>query len=210
MKIRTTVISLAVLICISFNSGCTVEQKTGDDPIKEINKKRLLTQIGQNYRDADAHYRLGKIYASDKELDEAIYEYDLALSFDPAHWQAQAAKLKALINSSQSAKADVAAEMYINQTVGNIQGSLTLSKALEDEGLDEYVVRSYKSGITRFPDSAELNRGLGMFYLKNNNKEGARQYLTKSFELDPTQTDVANKLGKIGVEVERPESKLKN
>jgi len=210
MKNRTVMISLAVLVYISFGSGCTVEQKEGADPIKEINKKRLLTQVGKNYQNADAHYKLGKIYASEKQWQKAIYEYDVALSFDPAHWQTQAAKLKALINEGQSDKADVAAEMYINQTVGNIEGSLTLSKALEDEGLDKYVERSYKSGIAKFPDSAELNRGLGMFYLKKDNKDNARQYLTKSFELDPTQTDVAGELGKMGVRVERPQPKPKN
>ena len=210
MKIKTIIISFAVLVYIAFGSGCTVEPKEGADPIKEINKNRLLTQVGENYQNADAHYKLGKIYASDKELDKALYEYDLALSFDPAHWPAQAAKLKALVSKGENEKADVAAEMYTNQTVGNIEGSLTLSKALEDEGLDKYVVRSYKSGIVKFPNSAELNRGLGMFYLKKDNKDNARIYLTRSFELDPTQTDVANELGKMGVKVERPQPKPQN
>jgi len=209
MKIRAIMISLAVLVYIFFGSGCTVEQKAGTDSIKEINKKRLLTKIGKNYQNADAHYKLGKIYASEKQWQKAIYEYDVALSFDPAHWQTQAAKLKTLVNDGQSAKADVAAEMYINQNVGNIEGPLTLSKALEDEGLDKYVVRSYKSGIAKFPDSVELNRGLGMFYLKKGNKESARQYLIKSFELDPTQADVASELGKMGVILERPKPKPK-
>ena len=205
MKIRTVIITLAVLVYISFGSGCTVEEKSGTDSIKEINKNRLLTQIGQNYRDADAHYRLGKIYASEKQLQKALYEYDVALSFDPALWQAQAAKLKALVDDGQSAKADVAAEMYINQTVGNIEGALTLSKALEEEeGLDQYVIRSYRSGIAKFPDSAELNRGLGMFYLKKDNKELAREYLIKSIQLNPTQPDIAGELGKMGVKLETP------
>ncbi|MCK4886771.1 MAG: hypothetical protein KAS96_05235 [Planctomycetes bacterium] len=209
MKIRAIMISLAVLVYIFFGFGCTVEQKTGTDSIKEINKNRLLTKIGKNYKNANAHYKLGKIYASEKQWQKALYEYDVALSFDPAHWQTQAAKLKALVNKGQSAKADVAAEMYINQNVGNIEGPLTLSKALEDEGLDKYVVRSYKSGIAKFPDSVELNRGLGMFYLKKDNKESARQYLIKSFELDPTQADVASELGKMGVILERPKPKPK-
>ncbi len=202
MKIRTMLITLAVLVYISFGSGCTVEEKSGVDSIKEINKKRLLTRIGENYQDADAHYRLGKIYASEMQLQKAIYEYDVALSFDPALWPAQAAKLKALVDDDQSAKADVAAEMYINQTVSNIEGSLTLSKALESEGLDKYVVSSYKSGIAKFPDSAELNRGLGMFYIKKDNKELARDYLIKSIEIDPEQADVANELGKMGVKLQ--------
>jgi len=204
MKIRTIITTLAVLVYISFGIGCTVEEKQGDDSIKEINKQRLLTKIGTNYQNADAHYKLGKIYASEKQWQKAIYEYDVALSFDPAHWQTQAAKLKALVDSNQSAKADLAAEMYINQTVGNIEGSLTLSKALEDEGLDKYVVRSYKSGIAKFPNSAELTKGLGMFYLKKGNKEFAREYLIKSFNTDPTQADVASELGKMGVKLERP------
>lgn len=202
MKIRTMMVTLAVSVYISLGSGCTVEEKSGVDSIKEINKNRLLTQIGENYRDADAHYRLGKIYASEKQLQKALYEYDVALSFDPALWQAQAAKLKALVDDGQSAKADIAVEMYINQTVGNVEGALTLSKALEEEGLDQYAIRSYRSGIAKFPDSAELNRGLGMFYLKKDNKELAREYLIKSIQLNPSQPDVANELGKMGVKLQ--------
>ena len=43
MKIRTVILSLAVLFCISFVSGCTVEEKSGADSIKEIKKKAMNT-----------------------------------------------------------------------------------------------------------------------------------------------------------------------
>jgi len=63
------------------------------------------------------------------------------------------------------------------------------------------------------PNSAKINRQIGYYYLNKKDLIRAKEYLTRSFQLDPVQPDVAGELGRLGVAVRIPrktETRTKN
>jgi len=54
------------------------------------------------------------------------------------------------------------------------------------------------------PNSAKINRQIGYYYLSKNDKNRAKDYLTRSFQLNPNQPEVAGELGRLGVGVKIP------
>jgi hypothetical protein len=46
---------------------------------------------------------------------------------------------------------------------------------------------------------------MGYYYLSKNDKVRAKEYLVRSFQLDPNQPEVAGELGRLGVEVRIPQ-----
>ena len=62
----------------------------------------------------------------------------------------------------------------------------------------------------RVKDLATISDGgghklIGYYYLSKNDKVRAREYLSRSFELKPNQSDVALTLGQLGVEIKIPQ-----
>jgi len=45
---------------------------------------------------------------------------------------------------------------------------------------------------------------MGYYYLSKNDKQRAKEYLARSFQINPGQWDVADELGRLGVPVRIP------
>ncbi|MGB2864327.1 MAG: hypothetical protein WBC05_13435, partial [Sedimentisphaerales bacterium] len=54
------------------------------------------------------------------------------------------------------------------------------------------------------PSSALINKQVGYYYLGKSDKDQAKEYLVRSFQLDPKQPEVAGELGRLGVEEKIP------
>ena len=54
------------------------------------------------------------------------------------------------------------------------------------------------------PNSDKINRQIGYYYLSKGNTAQAQDYLTRSFQLNPNQPDVAGELGRLGIAVQIP------
>ncbi|KKK97910.1 hypothetical protein LCGC14_2648010, partial [marine sediment metagenome] len=54
------------------------------------------------------------------------------------------------------------------------------------------------------PNSAKIHRQIGYYYLSRNNKVRAKEYLVRSFQLNPNQPEVSGELGRLGVAVRIP------
>jgi tetratricopeptide (TPR) repeat protein len=170
----------------------------------EIEKQNLLEKLDKDFENADAHYKLGRLYQNDGLYSKAQYQYNLALSFDPVHRDAQAGMVKTLMKIGDKEKAELTADMYISQTSSSAQGSLLLALAFQKQELDDYAVRCYKQALRLAPDSAKINRQIGYYYLTRDNQTEAKHYLKRSFQINPNQPDVARQLGELGVEVKTP------
>jgi len=83
---------------------------------------------------------------------------------------------------------------------------LRLAWEFEKLDLDKHAERCFNQALVVGPDSFEVNKQVGFYYLGKNDRARARQYLSRSFELNPRQPDVAGALGTLGVVVESPES----
>jgi tetratricopeptide (TPR) repeat protein len=200
-------IAPALLVCILLLlGGCGGKARPKEVGRTEAEKKKvkLLKAIESKFEDAESHFKLGKLYQADGLWAQAEDQYGIALNFDPVHRQAQASRVKVLVSGGDAAKAKLLADEYIKQASISAAASLQLALAFQEQGLDEYALKCYQQALYMAPNSAKINRQIGFYYLGKGNKDTAREYLSRSFQLNPNQPDVAGELGRLGVAVKIP------
>lgn len=203
---------LAILVCTLLLAGCdSLGKGAGKPKLDEVKvvpaeekKARLLKQIDRKFENPAAHFELGRLYQIDGRWAEAEHQYNIALSFDPVHREAQAARVKVLLANGDTATAGLLSDIYMNQASTSPGGSLRLALAFQEQELDEYALACYRQALRLAPTSATIHRQIGYYYLSRNDKVQAREYLVRSFQLDSTQPEVAGELGRLGVEVRIP------
>jgi len=206
-------IGLAFLVCIFLLCGCGGKAKAPKEIEKttaEKEKAELLKEIERKFEDIDAHFRLGQLYQADGQWNKAEDQYSIVLNFEPAHRQAQAARVKVLTDSGNTERARLLANEYKELACVSAEGSRQLAQAFQQQGLDEYALECYQQALRLAPDSAKINKQIGYYYLNKGNNDVAREYLSRSFQLNPNQPDVAGELGRLGVPVKRPQKTVKN
>jgi len=213
-KILLIVVGLTLI-----TAGCNEKQKTAtgekisDKELSgetEKQKTVLLKDLDSKYENPKAHYELGKLYHSQGLWDKAEWEYNKALAFDPMHHDAQASIAKLLVDKGDTAKSEVVADMYMSQASVSAKHSLLLGRAFQDRGLDEYALACYKQAHNLAPNSVAINKQLGYYYLLKKDNANAEMYLRRTFELDPSQAEVAGELGRLGVQIQVPTKKTMN
>lgn len=203
-------ISLAFLTCALFFGGCgswSWKAKAPDEIEKtprEQEKAKALKAIERDFENAEAHFELGQLYQADGLWVKAEREYNITLGFDPVHKQAQAARVKVLSENDEQDKAELLAEEYIGRASISAADSLRLALAFQKQALDDYALSCYQQALRLAPNSAKINRQIGYYYLSRNDKGRAKDYLARSFQLNPNQPEVAGELGRLGVEVQIP------
>ena len=207
-----------VVLSLVIAAGCNGKQKTAtgekisDKELggeQEQQKEQYQKQIDKKYQDPKAHYELGKLYHSQGMWDKAEWEYNKALAFDPMNHDAQASMVKLQIDKGDTTKAGVVADMYISQASVGAKHSLLLGRAFQSRGLDQYALACYKQAYNLAPNSVAINKQLGYYYLARKDNANAEMYLRKTFELDPSQSEVAGELGRLGVQVQLPTKEAK-
>ena len=165
---------------------------------------QLLSQLDEKYENPQVHYELARLYHKSQNWLKADFHYSRAISFDPAFRAAQAGQIKMFVDRGETAKAEQYANSYIRDTASSVSEMLRLGWEFEQTGLDTYALRCYRQALDAAPDSPEANRQLGFYYVTKKDQAQAKQYLMRSFELNPRQPDVAGALGRLGVVVEAP------
>ena len=190
-------------------SGCGLFSKSkGVDEVEltpaEEEKSKLLKKIDRKFENPEAHFELGQLYQADGLWVQAENEYNITLSFDPAHRRAQAAMVKVLLDGGDTAKGELSAEIFMNQVSGSASGSRRLGVAFQKEQLDDYALACYRQALRLAPNSASIKRQIGYYFLSKGDEDRARDYLIQSFDLNPNQPEVAGELGRLGVPVRTP------
>ncbi|MHC4114651.1 MAG: tetratricopeptide repeat protein [Planctomycetota bacterium] len=211
-------IGLSILLYILLLAGCRSlknNEKTVKTPkeiratIAEQNKGRLLRAIDRKYENPEAHFELGKLYQAEGLWPQAEQEYKTTLNFDPVHRPAQAARIKVLLGAGDKTKAKLLADEYIQRASNSALASLELGLGFQVEELDEYALSCYQQALRLAPNSAKINRQIGYYYLSKNDKNRALDFLSRSFNLNPIQPEVAHELGRLGVTVKIPQRKTR-
>ncbi len=210
-----TVFTFALLLlCTTLLIGCKSREVTGTDKVRTVpaeqRKADLLKTLDRKFENPQAHYELGRVYQSERQWIKAEYHYNVALSFDPAHSEAQAAMVKVFIESGDTAKSKTYADIYMSKAAVSASGSFRLGFAFQKQLLDEYAFDCYMQALHLAPSSAKIHKQLGYYYLSKNDKVRAEEYLKRSFQLDPVQPEVAGELGRLGVEVRIPRKVERN
>ena len=166
---------------------------------------KLNAQLKLRFENPVAHYQLGQIYQQQGDWNKAASEYDLAVKFDPVFWDAEAGMIKVLRMAGEEQKSAQMLQMYLRSASLVPEDSLALGSAFERQNVDDGALAAYEQALKMQPKSAAVNKKIGYYYLSRNNKDMAKTYLRRSFELDPYQPDVAGELGKMGIIVKTPE-----
>jgi len=208
--VRTTLLHVLLGIALFAVWGC----EPGARPVNtagttttlssDKTEAQLLSELVAKYENPQAHYELARLYHKSQNWLKADFHYSRAISFDPAFRAAQAGQIKMFIDRGETAKAEQYANGYIRQAGSAVSEMVRLGWEFEQVGLDAYALRCYQQALSAAPDSPEANRQIGFYYVNKGDQAQAKQYLMRSFELNPRQPDVAGALGRLGVVVETP------
>lgn len=207
-------IAMVMVSLLAF--GCTNNKKKENPASRiststtETSKTELRRKIELKYTDAESHYKLGKLYQADGLWEKAEAEYHITSSLDPAHWRAEAAVVKMLLQKGETDRSKLSAEQAMNRASVSAESSLLLGKAFQREFLDEYALSCYQQALSLAPNSAGLQKQIGYYYLSKNDMPRAEGYLRRSFQLNPYQPEVAGELGRMGVIVQIPRKTKEN
>jgi tetratricopeptide (TPR) repeat protein len=207
-KVRITI--LGILFCALIIPGCrsTSSARVEDNAriAADIRKVELQKELDKKWENPTAHYELGQLYHAEGDWSKAEYHYNIALGFNPAYRDVQAAMVKLQLSKGDKQMADKLANGYITQVVSMPEQILSLGAAFEKQGMDDFALDCYNKALKATPDSWQVNRQLGYYYLHKNKKDVAKDYFIRSFQMNPNQPDVANELGKLGVAIKIPQS----
>lgn len=210
MKAEIRKIIVLVVLCALMIAGCKPQGPANLDQdaraTTDIRKAELNQELAKKWENPDAHYQMGQVYQAEGDYSKAEWHYNLAIGFDPAHRDSQAALVKLQFDKGDREKGEWAANNYMTQVASSTEQTLALGEAFEKQGLDELAFKCYSNALKLAPNSPAVSRRLGYYYLAKNNKEQAKDYFIRSFKLDPGQPDVANELGKLGVAVRIPQA----
>ncbi len=209
-KTRTTRNPLFLFLGLwifSFAGGCVPqEQAINRQQLNNTTQKEnyLRSLLHRRYQNPDVHCELARLYCSERLFDKAEYHFNLALGFNPAHRKAQAGFIKMWVERGQQNKAEALLDKYEKQLYRSPSEIVKLAHALAAEGLDGFALSCYKEALEIGPNSPEANKEMGLYYLSKNDLPQAKNYLSRSFEINPNQPEVAGQLGRLGVVVEVP------
>ena len=172
--------------------------------VTDQTEAQLLAELNKKFENPQAHYELARLYHKSQNWNKAEYHYIRAISFDPGNKAAQAGLVKLYADRGDKAKAEQFAGSYIRDAAISVDETIKLGWEFEQLGMDDYALRCYKQAIAAAPDSDAANKQIGMYYLHKGDKVSAKQYLMRSFELNPRQPEVAGELGRLGVVVQTP------
>jgi Tfp pilus assembly protein PilF len=198
-------VSLLVLV------GCESQEMKAAEAAKarklpsDVRKVNLQESLNTRFENPAAHYELAQLYHSEGLWSKAEYHYNIALSFDPSNADAQVAMVKLFLDSGDTAKSKTYANTYVTDAGNSDIQSLRLATAFQKQQLDEYALACYQQALNLSPSSALINKQVGYYYLGKGDKDRTKEYLIRSFQLDPSQTEVAGELGRLGVEVKIPQ-----
>jgi tetratricopeptide (TPR) repeat protein len=203
----TVLLSCALLLvfagCESLEMKAAEAERVRKLPI-EARKAQLQQSLESRFENPVAHFELAQLYHSEGSWSKAEYHYNIAMSFDPANADAKASMVKLFLDSGDTAKAKNYAGTYVNQANSSDIESLRLAMAFEKQQLDEYALTCYQQALNLAPESAKINKQMAYYYLGKDDKDRAKEYFVRSFQLDPRQPEVAGELGRLGVEVKIP------
>jgi tetratricopeptide (TPR) repeat protein len=210
MNAKMRVIISGAVLCALFVAGCrNTNTPRVDQNVRaatDIHRAELLKELDKKWENPPVHFELGQLYHAAGDYSKAEYYYNIALGFNPAYREVQAAMVKLQLDKGDKTKADWVANGYMTQVVSMPEQLLSLGSAFEKQGLDDYALKCYQEALKMAPDSSSVNRQLGYYYLSKNNKDKAKEFFIRSFQLNPDQPDVAGELGRLGVAVRIPES----
>jgi tetratricopeptide (TPR) repeat protein len=195
----TTIFRITMVLALFMAAGCGPQKVVGPDT-----EQTLLAQIDQKFENPDAHYKLAKLYHTQRQWIKAEYEYNIAIGFAPSNKWPEAGLVRMYEDWGRPEKAQVAMDKAL-QTCITDEGLVMLAKALGNEGLHKRAQECYEYAVKVAKNKGGIYKEMGYYYLTIGDKVRAEDAFRKSLELRPYQPDVSAELGRMGVKVIAPD-----
>lgn len=196
-------------------SGCT---RTAFDAVRMNQRAQVYIRHGdyqaastilQESLDADfqnsaSHYWLGKCHAAQTDIDKAIYEYELAVRFNPSMEIAQLALIKTLELDGQTEQSVLAAKKWIKHKDAVMRDYTRLAELLMADGLETQAIEIYLAAAEKYPQDARPLLATADYYFAKNDEQQGINYLVRAFKAEPLYPGLARRLGTKGLQVEIP------
>ncbi len=164
----------------------------------------ILTDDGQQKAKALAHYSLGRRYESKGQLDQAIESYRTVLKNQPDQYFLARKTAYLLARNGSNDEALKLLEENLENNPNEPFAHIALSEYLvtyqsnEQSGRDR-AFSVIENAVEHFPDEPAVYEHLVKLYLMNNQREEARQLITKAAGRDNTDAKFWLRLGAIAV-----------
>jgi len=168
--------------------------------------ERILKEsLDIDHENAASRYWLGRCYESMNQTEKAIYQYGLAVRYDPAMDVGQTALIRMLYRHGRKAEAMEAAQKYLSRKSGPMSQLMVTGKGYLDEGMEAIGLLAYRRAQEVAPHSSAPSMAIAEYYFSQNNEEEGIKHLIAAFEADPFTPGLAKRLGELGYQVTMPE-----
>ncbi len=216
------VCTLLLLIAVLFISGCgmfnAAEATDYNQKAKVYIKyakydqaiELLEKSLDTYFEHSSTHYWLAVCYEKKNNMSKALWEYELAVKYDPNMELAQKGYINALVKSGKMDEAIIAAENYFKRLNAPVREYIRIGKNYLAEGEEifaayalEYAFQKSRpgSGSTYLKKDVEPLVILADYYRDKGDLEKERQYLMMAAQEDQTYEGVAKRLGELGVKI---------
>jgi tetratricopeptide (TPR) repeat protein len=207
---------LTILLALTLMGGCALRSVRMNQKAQvyiqfgEYEKARniLIDSFKINHENPASHYWLGHCYEQTGQMEKAIYEYGLAVRFDPAMHLAQVSYIKALYRANQIDQAYIATQKYLEHKEVPVRDTIGLAEDFVSEDMFDLARMCYTQAQKNEPDNARPSVEIADFYFAQGQQHSAIEYLKQAFRIDPLYPGLARQLGSHGHRVDIPQPRI--
>ena len=166
---------------------------------------------------SSTHYWMAYCYEQKNNMSKALWEYELAVKYDPDMELAQKGYINALVKSGKMDEAIIAADNYFKRLNAPVREYMRIGKNYLNAGEEIFAARALEYAFHKSKPAAEntdLKKDvrpllvLADYFKDKGDFEKERQYLMMAFQEDPTYNGIARRLGELGVKVNMPRKQV--
>jgi tetratricopeptide (TPR) repeat protein len=211
-NIGKTVVILALVVF----TGCTMDSVTLNRQAQVyINhgqyaeaKTLLEKSVKIDYENSPSHYWLGQCYQAQGNQENAVWEYGIAVRFDPTMEIAQMAYIRGLHDLEQEDKSVEATEKFLTYKDAPTDYFMQLGKTFLELNMPQQGVLAYLAAARTSPGNAVPFIIIADYFFDKGDNEKGVEYLTQGFKTNPVHPGLAQRLGQLGLRVDIPQPKL--
>ncbi len=206
----TILLGLILAVCVL--DGCAIDalqfNKKGRIHFHESEYPQavqmLTKSIDLDYESSSSHYWLGKCYQAQGSMEKSIWEFELAVRFDPSMDKAQIAWFISLYKHGEVEKSYEIATNFLRHKEAPAKNFAKLGMHLLRIGMKDHGLMAFGRAKEVEPYNALPMVMLADYFLEQGNKENEIKYLVEAFQANPLYPDLGRRLGKEGYRVEIP------
>ena len=207
------ILQSSIIVILFLSQGCAVDavrlNRQSQVYIKhnQFEKARdlLIMSFEVDFENAASHYWLAQCYEALGEESKVIWEYELAVRFDPSMELAQMSYIKALYRSGDIEKSKKATEFFLEHKEGVIRDFIRLAENFLSEKMDAHALLCYYAAARAEPRSPLPFVLLADYYKETGDQEKEIENLILAVKIDPVYPDLAKRLGQYDIRLEIPQ-----